>query len=122
MTPQQKELFDEFIRSIVQAAGTMLLYSKQHLLTVGRASQSLILLNRALEDDDAATVILLNNELFVNGLPLDKGLHLDRLMREMTDYGIGYLSQGAHRLADQSVQPDHHGIRLLRCNPHEACL
>ncbi len=94
MTPQQKEAVGEFIRSISQAAGTMALYSKLHRLTVERAHQSLAYINQALADDDAATVIRLGDELFVNGLPLDRGPHLDRLMREMADYGIGYFTIG----------------------------
>jgi HD-GYP domain-containing protein (c-di-GMP phosphodiesterase class II) len=97
MTPHQKELFSEFVRTIVQAAGTMALYSKQHRLTVARVSQSLVFLNESLMEDDTATVIHLGDDLFVNGLPLDKDPQLDRLILAMTEYGIGHItiSRGA---------------------------
>jgi hypothetical protein len=97
MTPHQKELFGEFVRNIVQAAGTMALYSRQHRMTVAQVSQSLALLNEALTDDDTATVMLLGDDLFVNGLPLEKGPQLDRLILAMTHYGIGHItiSRGA---------------------------
>lgn len=85
------------MRSIVQAAGTMALYSKDHRLTVTRVSQSLALLNEALMEDETATVMHLGDDLFVNGLPLDKSPQLDRLILAMEGYGIGHItiSRGA---------------------------
>lgn len=97
MTPHQKELFGEFVRNIVQAAGTLALYSRQHRMTVAQVSQSLTLLNESLTDDDTATVMHLGNDLFVNSIPLDKGPQLDRLILAMAHYGIGHItiSRGA---------------------------
>lgn len=97
MTPQQKETFAEFVRKLIQAAGAMSLYSRQHRMTVARASQALALLNESLKDDSAATIMSLGNDIFVNNLPLDKGPHLERMMRAMKDYGIGHIiiSRGA---------------------------
>jgi hypothetical protein len=92
MTPHQKELFGEFVRNIVQAAGTMALYSRQHRMTVAQVSQSLALLNESLTDDEAATVMHLGDDLFVNGIPLDKSPQLDRLTLAMTHYGIGHIT------------------------------
>ncbi len=116
MTPHQKELFGEFVRNIVQAAGTMALYSRQHRMTVAQVSQSLALLNESLTDDDTATVMQLGDDLFVNDLPLDKGPQLDRLILAMTKYRIGHItiSRGATyddielllRLVAHRVEPD----------------
>lgn len=97
MTPNQKELFGEFVRNIVQAAGTMALYSSQHRRTMAHVSQSLALLNEALTDDESAMVMHLGDDLFVNGLPLEKGPQLDRLILAMAHYGIDHItiSRGA---------------------------
>jgi hypothetical protein len=97
MTPHQKELFGDLVRNIVHAAGTMALYSRQHRMTVAQVSQSLAMLNEALADDDTATVMHLGDDLFVNGLPLEKGPQLDRLILAMTHYGMGHItiSRGA---------------------------
>jgi HD-GYP domain-containing protein (c-di-GMP phosphodiesterase class II) len=97
MTPHQKELFGEFVRNIVQAAGTMTLYSREHRMTVAQTSQSLLLLKEALSDDDTATIMRLGEDLFVNGLPLEKGPQIDRLLLAMTEYCIGHItiSRGA---------------------------
>ena len=92
MTPHQKNLFGEFVRNIVQATGTMALYSREHRMTVAQVSQSLTLLNEALTDDDTATVMHLGDDLFVNGLPLEKGPQLDRLIQAMIHYGIGHIT------------------------------
>jgi hypothetical protein len=90
MTPQQKESFDEFIRNLAKAASASSLYGKQHRMTVSRATESLVFLSDSLKDDNSATVMHLGNDLFVNGLPLDKGPHPDRLMRAMKDYGMDH--------------------------------
>ena len=97
MTPQQKESFGKFLRNLVQAAGALSLYSREHRMTVTRTSQALAFLNDALKDDSSATLMHLGNDLFVNGLPLDKGPHLDRIMRAIMVYGIGHItiSRGA---------------------------
>jgi HD-GYP domain-containing protein (c-di-GMP phosphodiesterase class II) len=97
MTPQQKESFGMFLRNLVQAAGAFSLYAREHRMTVARTSQALAFLNEALKDDTTATLMHLGNDLFVNGLPLDKGPHLDRIMRAITLYGIGHItiSRGA---------------------------
>ena len=97
MTPQQKESFDEFIRNLAKAASASTLYGGQHRLTVSRASESLVFLNESLKGDGTATVMHLGNDLFVNGLPMDKGPHPDRLMRAMKDYGMDHvtISRGA---------------------------
>src|SRR5664279_1513855 len=92
MTPHQKDIFGDFIRNIVQAASTMSLYSREHRMTVAQVSQSLALLNEVLTDDDTATVMHLGDDLFVNGLPLEKGPQLDRLTLAMTHYGIGHIT------------------------------
>jgi HD-GYP domain-containing protein (c-di-GMP phosphodiesterase class II) len=97
MTPQQKESFGKFLRNLVQAAGAFSLYAREHRMTVARTSQALAFLNEALKDDSSATLMHLGNDLFVNGLPLDKGPHLDRIMRAITVYDIGHItiSRGA---------------------------
>ncbi|HTP65740.1 MAG TPA: HD domain-containing phosphohydrolase [Geobacteraceae bacterium] len=97
MTPRQNELFGEFVRTVVQAAGTMSLYSRQHRTTVEQASQALFLLNEALADDDSATIMRLGDDLFVNGFPLEKGPQIDRLLMVMAENGIGHftISRGA---------------------------
>ena len=97
MTPQQKESFGKFLRNLVQAAGALSLYGGGHRMTVARTSQALAFLNESLKDESAATVMHLGNDLFVNGLPLDKGHHLDRIMRAISVYGIGHItiSRGA---------------------------
>ncbi len=92
MTPQQKESFDEFIRNLAKASSASTLYGGQHRLTVSRASESLVFLNESLKDDSTATVMHLGNDLFVNGLPMDKGPHPDRLMRAMKDYGMDHVT------------------------------
>ncbi len=92
MTPGQKETFAEFVRTIIQAAGTMSLYSREHRITVEQTSQSLLLLSEALADDESVTIMRLSNDLFVNGLPLDKSPQIDRLLQAMTDYGIGHIT------------------------------
>jgi HD-GYP domain-containing protein (c-di-GMP phosphodiesterase class II) len=92
MTPQQKESFDEFVRNIAKAASAMSLYGVQHKLAVSKASQSLVNLNDSLKDDSTVTVMHLGNDLFVNGLPLEKGPHPDRLMRAMKDYGMDHIT------------------------------
>ena len=94
MTPQQKDLFGEFIRNLVQAAGAMTLYSVQHRTTVTQASRALSALQESLADDGTATVMHLGNELFVNGIPLEKRAHILRLMRQMKEYGIGHITIG----------------------------
>lgn len=97
MTPQQKESFSSFLRTIVQAAGAVSLYGSGHRMTVTRTSQALAFLNESLSDDTSATIMLLGNDLFVNGLPLDKDPHIDRIMRALTMYGIAHvtMSRGA---------------------------
>ncbi len=97
MTPQQKESFDEFIRNLAKAASASTLYGRQHRMTVSRASESMVFLNDSLKEDSTATVMHLGNDLFINGLPMDKGPHPDRLMRAMKDYGMDHLtiSRGA---------------------------
>jgi HD-GYP domain-containing protein (c-di-GMP phosphodiesterase class II) len=92
MTPDQKESFGEFVRNVFQAASTMALYSKQHRLTVARVSQALIFLNEALMEDETATVMHLGDDLFVNGLPLDKGPQVDRFIQAMAEYDIGHIT------------------------------
>jgi hypothetical protein len=91
MTPQQHDLFGEFVRNLVQAAGAMTLYSAQHRTTVTQASRALAVLEESLIDDGTATVMHLGNELFVNGIPLEKRAHILRLMRQMKEYGIGHI-------------------------------
>jgi len=97
MTPQQQESFGKFLRNLVQAAGALSLYAREHRMTVARTSQALAFLNEALKDDTTATLMHLGNDLFVSGLPLDKGPHIDRIMRAITLYGIGHItiSRGA---------------------------
>jgi hypothetical protein len=97
MTPQQKESFVKFLRTLVQAAGAFSLYAREHRMTVARTSQALAFLNEALTDDTTVTLMHLGNDLFVSGLPLDKGPHIDRIMRAITLYGIGHItiSRGA---------------------------
>jgi hypothetical protein len=97
MTPQQQESFGKFLRNLVQAAGAFSLYAREHRMTVARTSQALAFLNEALNDDSYATLMHLGNDLFVNGFPLDKGPHLDRIIRAITFYDIGHItiSRGA---------------------------
>jgi hypothetical protein len=92
MTPGQKESFSKFLRTLVQAAGAVALYSKTHRMTVARTSQALGFLNDALKDDSSATIMHLGNDLYVNGLPLERGPHLDRIMRAVNAYGIGHIT------------------------------
>lgn len=92
MTPQQKESFSSFLSTIVQAAGAVSLYGNGHRMTVTRTSQALAFLNESLKDDSSATIMLLGNDLFVNGQPLAKGPHIDRIMRSITMYGIGHIT------------------------------
>jgi len=92
MTPQQRESFSKFVRTLVQSAGAVSLYSKEHRMTVTRTSQALALLNESLKDSNTVTIMHLGNDLFVDGLPLDKDPHLDRVMRAIMSYGIGHIT------------------------------
>jgi HD-GYP domain-containing protein (c-di-GMP phosphodiesterase class II) len=97
MTPQQRESFGKFLRNLVQGAGALSLYAGEHRITVARTSQALAFLNEALKDDSSVTLMHLGNDLFVNSFPLDKGPHIDRIIRSITVYGIGHItiSRGA---------------------------
>ena len=89
MTPRQRKVFAEFIRQLVLAAGSLSLYSMGHRTTMGRAARALSLLNEAMADDSAVTLLFLGNELFVNGTPLEREPFADRFMRQAREYNIG---------------------------------
>ena len=91
MTSQQRRLFGEFIRHLVLAASSMALYSREHRMTLDRASKALAFLNEALVDDSTVTVMFLGSELFVNGTPLEQDPQLDRFMKGTKEYGIGHI-------------------------------
>jgi HD superfamily phosphohydrolase YqeK len=92
MTPQQRESLSRFLRALVQAAGAVSLYSREHRMTVTRTSQAHAFLNESLKDDSSVTIMHLGHDLFVDGLPLEKDPHLDRVMRAITAYGIGHIT------------------------------
>jgi HD-GYP domain-containing protein (c-di-GMP phosphodiesterase class II) len=124
MTPQQRESLSRFLRALVQTAGAVSLYSREHRMTVTRTSQALALLNESLKDDNSVTVMHLGNDLFVDGLPLDRDPHLDRVMRAITAYGIGHItiSRGAtyedvellSKIVARKVEGDLQPTRFIR--------
>lgn len=92
MTPRQRKSFVDFVRQLVSAATALSLYSTRHPTTVERSTRALALLREALADGATLTILFVNNELFLDGTPLEKEPSVEQFVRQAGRYHIGHIA------------------------------
>ena len=80
-----------FIRHLVTAAASSSLYSLEHIQVGHLCATALESLVEALEGDGEISLLLIDEELIVDGVPLQNSMYVNRFAGQLKSRGIGHL-------------------------------
>ncbi len=81
----------EFARQLATAISTVSLYSPGHHLVRRLCSSITANLEKVMADKTDISLVVIDNALIVDGMPLGESLHINRLAQSLTLRGIGHI-------------------------------
>ena len=91
MNASSRHLLRHAVRSLMTAIASASLYAPAHPQVQRLRADALKSLAEALEAEEEISLMVLEDELIVAGEPLDRGLHIGRLVTLLSARGVGHL-------------------------------
>jgi HD-GYP domain-containing protein (c-di-GMP phosphodiesterase class II) len=91
MNPARIKAMDQCLRQLTTAVSTASLYSARHQQVLRLCRNAYGLLNEALAEELALSVMRVDDQLAVDGQPLVSSLYIDRFARMLKTRGIGHV-------------------------------
>lgn len=91
MRADHTQAVHEFARQLTTAISTVSLYSAGHHQVQSLCSAILANLDKVMEGGRDISLVVIDNELIVEGIPLGESLHINKLARNLTMRGIGHI-------------------------------
>ena len=81
----------EFARQLATVISTVSLYSSRHHQVQRLCTSILANLEKVMEGKGDVSLVVIDNALIVDGIPLGESLHINRLAQNLTVLGIGHI-------------------------------
>ena len=94
MGPDTMNHVRNFIRHLVSAVSGSSLYSPEHLQVVRLTQDAFANLQRVLEEKEDLELMVLDDELICDTVPIEGSMYLDRFIRMLSEKGIGHVRIG----------------------------
>jgi hypothetical protein len=91
MNPDRTVAFQNFARHFANAISTVSLYSSGHHQVGRQCSLTLSDLEEALGGQQELSIVIIDNQMVVEGVPLDESLPVSRLSQTLAARGIGHI-------------------------------